>query len=196
MSSTDSERGDNILWEHGDSLFDDSICSPVFSKQATTPSSSQITTPGLNSPMDTITLSSQDSTVFFPTSGSSVPRKRGGRPSRKGIFRFRGNQHSEMTASSGVRILRLNLPVLYPLPTPKANLRFMVSSLLTSRTSDPHFLIRLFFSFSLFFFFSEEQKVTFKRAATTFTKCLYQKWRAVEGTGAITNLAFGIGKAL
>ena len=112
MSSTDSERGDNILWEHGVSLFDDSICPPVFSKQAVTPSSSQITTPGLNSLMDTITLSYQDSTVFFPTSGSSVPRKRGGRPSRKS--KFRGNQHSEMTAlpdeSSGT----------LPLPTPKA----------------------------------------------------------------------------
>ena len=112
MSSTDSERSDNILWEHGDSLSNDSICSPVFSKQAVTPSASQITTPGLNSPMDTITLSSQDSTVFFPTSGSFVPRKRGGRPSRKS--KFRGNQHTEMTASLDESSGTL------PLPTPKA----------------------------------------------------------------------------
>ena len=52
------------IWEHGDSLSDDSICPPAFSKQAVTPSSSHVTTPSLNSPMDAITLSSQDSTVF------------------------------------------------------------------------------------------------------------------------------------
>ena len=65
MSSTNNERGDNIIWEHADSLSNDYICPPVFSKQANTPSSSQITTPGLNFPVATITLSSQDITVFF-----------------------------------------------------------------------------------------------------------------------------------
>ena len=64
MSSTDTERDDNILWEHGDSLSDDFISSLLLSKQAMTPFSSQITTPGLNSPMATITLSSQDTTGF------------------------------------------------------------------------------------------------------------------------------------
>ena len=37
-------------------------CSPLYSKQPITPS--QIITPGLNSPMAAITLSSQDTTVF------------------------------------------------------------------------------------------------------------------------------------
>ena len=96
MSLRDTERDDNILWEHGDSLSDDSISSPLFSKQANTPISSQITSLGLNSSMAAIILSPQDTTVLLPTSCSCVPRKWGISPSRKS--KFRGNQHTEMTA--------------------------------------------------------------------------------------------------
>ena len=88
MSSTYTERDDNILWENGDSLCDGSVRSPLFSKQANT--SSQITTPGLNSPMASFTLSSQYTTIFFPTSSSLVP---GSRPSRKS--KFHGNRDTD-----------------------------------------------------------------------------------------------------
>ena len=150
MSSTDTERDHKLLWEHGDSLSDDSICSPLISKQTVTPSS-QITTPGLNSPMASVSLSPQDTTVFFPTSSTSAPRKRGGRPSRKS--KFRGNQHSEMTASLDESSGTL------PSPTPKAK-RFQFTRPrrgYTSRHSTP--------------FPYRKQDITFKRAATTSTKC-------------------------
>ena len=98
-----------------------------------------------------VTLSSQHSTVFFPKSRSSVPRKRGGCPSRKS--KFCGNQHSEMTASLDESSGTL------PLPTPKAK-RFQFTRPrrgYTSRHSTP--------------FHFRKQKVTFKIAATTTTNC-------------------------
>ena len=85
--------------------------SPLFSKQAIIPSFSQIITPGMNSLMAATTLSSQDTIIFWTTSGSYIPRKRGDRPSTES--KFRGNQFMEMTASLDESSGTL------PLPTPK-----------------------------------------------------------------------------
>ena len=68
-SSTESEHN-NRLWEHGDSCSDDSTSflmsiPTTLSEQAMTTHSSQISTPGLNSPMSAIALSPQESTNFF-----------------------------------------------------------------------------------------------------------------------------------
>ena len=71
----------------------------VASSQATTPSHSQVTTSGLNSPMAEIALSSQESTTFFRSPTTSVLRKRGGRPC-KVLTKFRGNQFTNREEAS------------------------------------------------------------------------------------------------
>ena len=58
----------------------------------------QIATPGMNSPMTSITPPSQHTTIVSPTSGSAVPRKRGGCPYRK--IKFHGNQYTDREGMS------------------------------------------------------------------------------------------------
>lgn len=69
--------------------------------------------------MATIALSYQDTTVFFPTSCSSVPRKRGRRPSRKSMFR--GNQHPTVSLdkSSGTLPLQTTKAKLFQFMRPR-----------------------------------------------------------------------------
>ena len=156
-SSTESEH-DNRLWEHGDSCSDDStsflMSTPTtLSEQAITPHSSQISTPGLNSPMSAIALSSQESTNFFPTSSTSIPRKQAGRRSNKS--KFHGNQH--MSRERIPVSLDESIDTL-PSPTSKSK-RFQITRPhrgYTSRHSTP--------------FPYRKQQILFKRATTTTSK--------------------------
>ena len=97
-SFDNSSQDSKIMWEHGDAFtdieppsshseIDSPLCSPPMS-----PTSSQPLTPGLTTPMVTMSISSQSSS-FFPDSRSTPVSKSRGRPKGRSMQKkFHGNQ--------------------------------------------------------------------------------------------------------
>ena len=145
--------------DNGDSCSNDStsflMSIPItLSEQAITPHSSQISTPSLNSPMSAIALSSQESTNFFPTSSTSIPRKQAGRPSKK--CKFHGNQHMSRERNP---FHSTNLPIHYLHKRRNPN-----DSRSPDHAADTLPDIRHLFPY-------RKQQILFKRATTTSKKC-------------------------
>ena len=97
-SPSSSSEGSNIMWEQGDGYTDyehnsspsqSEIHSPLTSPFSHI--SSQPTTPGVTTPLTTLTLSSQSSTFFPGSSTTAVPYKCG--RSKRGK-KFHGNRHT------------------------------------------------------------------------------------------------------